>query len=297
MHAYRPNHYEALGVARSADTEAIRTAWRAHAKQLHPDLSEGQSKEAFLRLQEAYDVLRDPERRAHYDDTLARQSARRPLRPQTTTRTAPRAAAAPRRRMPSRSPGLRGFLADNGLAVLVTAGIAGWQLFFAPEPQPTVYVKVGRDNRAPKLPADPGILTREVDRAVQAQIERVEAAKKRMAEQLSELDAHKPAPTAAAPGATPAMVAARVQCIGRGTNIVLVRDNDSARVSYDNGPAVQPRISDLGTGSVLVSRIEPSNRIAIGFTKGDRTGTTLLMFDEAGRVQQTFPIECTAAAF
>jgi curved DNA-binding protein CbpA len=39
MHAYRPTHYEALGVARSADAEAIRTAWRAKAKQVRPDLS------------------------------------------------------------------------------------------------------------------------------------------------------------------------------------------------------------------------------------------------------------------
>jgi len=60
---------------------------------------------------------------------------------------------------------------------------------------------------------------------------------------------------------------------------------------------VQPRISDLGSGTVLVSRIEPSNKIAIGFTKGDRSATKLLLFDEAGRVLQTFPVDCTAAAF
>jgi curved DNA-binding protein CbpA len=210
MHAYRPNHYEALGVSRSADAEAIRTAWRAKAKQVRPDLSEGsgpESGEAFRRLQEAYDVLRDPERRAHYDDTLGREAA-----------------------------------------------------------------------------------------IEQAQIEKVEAARKRMAAQLSELEANKP-PASGAPGKAPAMLAARVQCTGRGTNIVLTRAKDIARVSYDNGPEAQPRISDLGSGSVLVSRIEPTNKIAIGFTKGDRNGTTLLMFDEAGRVRQTFPIECTVSAF
>jgi DnaJ domain len=307
MHAYRPNHYEALGVSRSADAEAIRTAWRAHAKQLHPDLSEGggsEPNEAFLRLQEAYDVLRDPQRRADYDDTLerettmaraARQAAGRPIRPTP----APVSGRPPlQQRMPSRIVGLRRYLAAVGLVVIVTAGIAGWQLFFVPEPQPTVYVKVDRDaGRRPALPADPGILTKEVDRAVQAQIERVEAARKRMAEQLGELEAHKPPTNGSAPGKTPAMVASRVQCTGRGTNIVLTREHDIARVSYDNGPEVQPRISDLGTGTVLVSRLEPSNKIAIGFTKGDRNGTRLLMFDEAGRVQQTFSIDCTVAAF
>jgi len=76
-----------LGIPRSADAEAIRTAYRAQAKQLHPDLSEGPSNEVFRRLQEAYDVLRDPERRAHYDDTLARPAARRPIRPTIKTKT------------------------------------------------------------------------------------------------------------------------------------------------------------------------------------------------------------------
>jgi hypothetical protein len=60
---------------------------------------------------------------------------------------------------------------------------------------------------------------------------------------------------------------------------------------------VQPQISDVGSGIVLVSPTEPSNKFAIGFTRGDRNGTTLLMFDEAGRVQQTFNVECTVAAF
>src|SRR5206468_2753179 len=79
MHAYRPNHYEELGVLPDADAEEIRTAYRGLAKQLHPDLSDddtSESKEAFLRLQEAYDVLRDPQRRADYDRELARRAAR-----------------------------------------------------------------------------------------------------------------------------------------------------------------------------------------------------------------------------
>jgi len=315
MHAYRPDHYEALGVSRSADADAIRTAWRAQAKQLHPDLSEGESEEAFRRLQDAYDVLRDPERRARYDDTLARQAAlaqaarraaSRPIRPETALHMAPKAPfppssmrgrLRPRRR---RIAGLLSYLAAIGLVVIVTAGIVGWQLFFLPEPQPTLVVTLDGDDRgrpAPAQPRDPGLLAKEAERAVQAQIERVEAARKRMEAQLNALEAHKPPATGGVPGKTPAMVAARVQCSGRGTTIVLTRDNDIPKVSYDNGPEVQPRISDLGTGAVLVSRIEPTNKIAIGFTKGDRTATTLLMFDETGRVQQTFPIECTVAAF
>jgi hypothetical protein len=203
------------------------------------------------------------------------------------------------------------YLAALALVVLVTAGIVAWQIYFPLEPQhtgkATVLAKVVRDDPpppppaattpAPERPAEPGVLTREVDHAVQAQIERVEAAKKKLETQLSELDARKPQPKNTATAKPPAMVAERVQCMARGTSIVLTRDNDSARVSYDNGPEQQPRISDLGTGLVLVSRIEPSNKIAIGFTRGDRAGTTLLMFDEAGKVQRTVNVDCTAAAF
>lgn len=327
MHAYRKNHYEELGVPRAADAEAIRMAYRALAKQLHPDLVDGggpAAKEAFLRVQEAYDVLRDPQRRAHYDYDLSREAAkaaaaRESMRQPLQVRPAPKPPVpVPQPAAPGRPPrmlGLRRYVAAIALVVLVTGGIVTWQLFFKPKPQPILIVKVdpeprARPTRVPgsgglasgtpapaEPPAESGVLTREVDRIVQAQVERVEAAKKRMEEQLSELEAKKPPPNSGSPRKAPAMLVSQVQCIGRGTNIVLTKENDVAKVSYDNGPLVQPRISDLGTGTVLVSRIEPTNKIAIGFTKGDRNGTRLLMFDQAGSVQQTFNVECTAAAF
>ncbi len=78
---------------------------------------------------------------------------------------------------------------------------------------------------------------------------------------------------------------------------MLSRDKEGTKVSYDAKPAVQPRISDLGAGTVLVSRIEPTNKYALGFTKGDSNDTKLLIFDSAGKVQATFNVECTAAAF
>jgi hypothetical protein len=171
------------------------------------------------------------------------------------------------------------YLAAVGLVVVVTAGVAAWQIYFPLEPKATVVAKVVREEPArpvaaavapaPERPAEPGALTREVDHAVQAQIERVEAAKKKLETQLSELDARKPQPKDTAPAKPPAMVAERVQCIGRGTSIVLIRDNDGARVSVDNGPELQPRISDIGTGQVLVSRIEKAEA-ALAANPGNR---------------------------
>ncbi len=327
IHAYRPDHYQELGVLRDADAEAIRTAYRALAKQLHPDLSEetSESKDAFLRLQEAYDVLRDPQRRADYDDELARreamaqaarEAARRPIRsrpvPPTAATSATPKTAGPRAtsgRGRSRRRLLRfnWFMAAIGLVIVVTGGIAAWQLLLDPGPPAIATGRVAPDIRdrpgrgggsaASQPSPDSGVLAKEADRAVQAQVERVEAAKKRMEEERSKLEATKPGSGSAVQHQPPAMVASRVDCTGRGTNIVLLRRNGTAAVSYDKGPEVQPRISELSKGIVLVSHIEPTNKFAIAFVKGDRNGTTLLMFDQAGKVQQTFNVSCTAAAF
>lgn len=63
------DYYELLGVPRDADAEQIKKAYRKKALKYHPDRNEG-SKEAedrFKEVTEAYEVLRDSERRAMYD--------------------------------------------------------------------------------------------------------------------------------------------------------------------------------------------------------------------------------------
>jgi curved DNA-binding protein CbpA len=59
--------YAMLGVARQADGEALKTAYRKLAKSAHPD--SGGDAELFGRLQACYDLLKDPVRRKVYDDT------------------------------------------------------------------------------------------------------------------------------------------------------------------------------------------------------------------------------------
>lgn len=69
--------YKVLGVNRSASTEEIKQAYRRLAKEHHPDLRPGDRKQAdrFKEISAAYDVLRDSERRARFDqDAQAKQT-------------------------------------------------------------------------------------------------------------------------------------------------------------------------------------------------------------------------------
>jgi molecular chaperone DnaJ len=63
------DYYELLGVQRGADDAAIKAAYRRLAKECHPDRHNGcaQQEARFKAVSEAYDVLKDPQKRAAYD--------------------------------------------------------------------------------------------------------------------------------------------------------------------------------------------------------------------------------------
>lgn len=63
------DYYETLGVAREADADAIKKAYRKLAMQYHPDRNNGSADaaEKFKEATEAYEVLRDTQKRAAYD--------------------------------------------------------------------------------------------------------------------------------------------------------------------------------------------------------------------------------------
>ncbi len=62
------DYYETLGVARDASEDDIRRAYRKLARKHHPDVSKEEGAEdRFKAISEAYEVLRDPEKRERYD--------------------------------------------------------------------------------------------------------------------------------------------------------------------------------------------------------------------------------------
>lgn len=68
MAANKRDFYEVLGVARTANEDEIKKAFRLMAKQYHPDANKEQGAEArFIEAKEAYEVLSDPQKRAAYD--------------------------------------------------------------------------------------------------------------------------------------------------------------------------------------------------------------------------------------
>ena len=60
------DYYKTLGVERTADDKAIKTAYRRLARKHHPDVNKGKA-DRFKEISEAYTVLSDPEKRKRYD--------------------------------------------------------------------------------------------------------------------------------------------------------------------------------------------------------------------------------------
>lgn len=65
----KKDYYEVLGVEKGASEEELKKAYRRLAKQYHPDLhpNDKEAEEKFKEINEAYDVLKDPDKRARYD--------------------------------------------------------------------------------------------------------------------------------------------------------------------------------------------------------------------------------------
>lgn len=76
------DYYVTLGVDRKATQDQIKHAYRKLARKYHPDVSkEKNAEEQFKNLQEAYEVLKDPEKRAAYDQLGSNWKSGQEFRP------------------------------------------------------------------------------------------------------------------------------------------------------------------------------------------------------------------------
>lgn len=79
------DYYEILGISRDADTKKVKAAYRKLARKWHPDLHQAkdkaQAEEKFKEINEAHEVLSDPDKRAKYDNIASSRKSGDPFDP------------------------------------------------------------------------------------------------------------------------------------------------------------------------------------------------------------------------
>lgn len=82
QHMEYKDYYQIMGVARDSTQDEIKRAYRKQARKYHPDVSkEANAERRFKEIGEAYEVLKDPQKRAAYDQLGAHWKAGQEFRP------------------------------------------------------------------------------------------------------------------------------------------------------------------------------------------------------------------------
>jgi len=121
-------HYDILKVVRTAPVDVIKASYRVMSQKYHPDRNSApDALEIMTRINQAWDVLRDPERRATHDRWIANQegvtatpATARPAAPEPAFRPA-RSSSAPASAPRGR---LRRLAAEHGIAIAAVLAVA-----------------------------------------------------------------------------------------------------------------------------------------------------------------------------
>ena len=77
----RKNYYEILGVSPTIEPETLKAVFKALSKKYHPDTTaKASTSKRFRDIQEAFDVLKDPELRKNYDQIKLTKRANKRIR-------------------------------------------------------------------------------------------------------------------------------------------------------------------------------------------------------------------------
>jgi hypothetical protein len=153
------NHYRTLGVDPQADAVVIRSAYLALIRRFHPDKGGDEADPDRAReVTAAWDVLRDPQRRAAYDATRVAR-----FQPDAANGAAVIAAGPP----------VRGGAAGRNLFLLLAAGTLalGWWAMKQPQPGAEVKAAASATATAPSAPVEPTIRPATDERASKRQVE------------------------------------------------------------------------------------------------------------------------------
>ncbi len=280
-----PDYYAVLGVGSDADQELIRSAYLALAKQYHPDSATAASPkndEKFHSVSEAYENLRDPDRRREYDMRQARRKQQRTkararagysrtYKPsasavgssQTKGRTGKNSAAEGNAaRSQTRSPDwVRNSLVFSGRAFAVAALALGLIALVSKNPANIELRTDAAEERASSITAP-------VDRS-----------------------------SAVASSGSEA-VARQADCTAAdGTKFAIINHGSVITVAFNGAAPKRARADAKGPNIVLLSKFEPFDRITIAVVRGDRDGTEIIVSDSAGSPIQTIEAKCSDVAF
>lgn len=144
------NHYQTLGVDPQAETVVIRSAYLSLIRRFHPDKGGEEADAARAQaVTAAWDVLRDPQRRAAYDETR-----RARFQPDAAAGTGGRSAA-----VYGHEVRVRGGAAGRNLFLLLATGTIGlgWWALGQPQPDAPVSVAARSDRPVPSRALEPAI--------------------------------------------------------------------------------------------------------------------------------------------